>query len=69
MNQRMRCVRSGLGVRGSKGYFGHAYGVDESCTAFIAELAYLASLVGIFDGDERIMPSNKFDIWLMQITC
>ena len=54
----------GLGVRDLKVISAHL-GVDESCTAFIAELAYLASLVSI-DGDERILPSNKFDIWLMQ---
>ena len=54
----------GLGVRDLKLILTHL-GVDESCTAFIAELAYLASLVSI-DADERILPSNKFDIWLMQ---
>ena len=54
----------GLGVRELKIISNHL-GVDESCTAFIAELAYLASLVSI-DADERILPSNKFDIWLMQ---
>ena len=50
----------GLGVRDLKVVSAHL-GVDESCTAFIAELAYLASLVSI-DGDERILPSSKFDI-------
>jgi hypothetical protein len=40
-------------------------GVDESCTAFIAELAYLSSLIAI-NADDQILPSNKFDIWLMQ---
>jgi hypothetical protein len=54
----------GLGVRDLKIISNHL-GVDESCTAFIVELAYLASLIS-FDADDRILPSNKFDIWLMQ---
>ncbi|MDA2962429.1 MAG: helicase C-terminal domain-containing protein [Actinomycetota bacterium] len=54
----------GLGVRDLKILSNHL-GVDESCTAFIAELAYLTSLISI-DANDRIMPSNKFDIWLMQ---
>ena len=54
----------GLGVRDLKIISTHL-GVDESCTAFVAELAYLASLIS-FDADNRILPSNKFDIWLMQ---
>ena len=54
----------GLGVRDLKIISTHL-GVDESCTAFIAELAYLSSLISI-DADDRIMPSNKFDIWLLQ---
>ncbi len=54
----------GLGVRDLKIVATHL-GVDESCTAFVAELAYLASLISI-DADDRILPSNKFDIWLMQ---
>ena len=54
----------GLGVRDLKVAANHL-GVDESCTAFIAELAYLSSLIAI-NADEQIMPSNKFDIWLLQ---
>ena len=54
----------GLGVRDLKIIANHL-GVDESCAAFITELAYLTSLISI-DADDRIMPSNKFDIWLMQ---
>jgi len=54
----------GLGVRDLKIISTHL-GVDESCTAFVVELAYLASLISI-DADDRILPSNKFDIWLMQ---
>ena len=54
----------GLGVRDLKIISNHL-GVDETCTAFITELAYLTSLISV-DSDERIMPSNKFDIWLMQ---
>ena len=54
----------GLGVRDLKVLSNHL-GVDEACTAFIAELAYLASLISI-DANDQILPSNKFDIWLMQ---
>ena len=54
----------GLGVRDLKIIANHL-GVDEACTAFITELAYLTSLISV-DADDRIMPSNKFDIWLMQ---
>ena len=54
----------GLGVRDLKIIATHL-GVDESSAAFIVELAYLASLISI-DSTNRIMPSNKFDIWLMQ---
>lgn len=54
----------GLGVRDLKIIANHL-GLDESCTAFIVELAYLTSLISI-DASNRIMPSNKFDIWLMQ---
>ncbi|MSW72427.1 MAG: hypothetical protein F2833_00415 [Actinobacteria bacterium] len=54
----------GLGVRDLKIIANHL-GIDESCAAFITELAYLTSLISI-DADDRIMPSNKFDVWLMQ---
>ncbi len=54
----------GLGMRDLKTISNHL-GVSETCSAFIAELAYLASLLCI-DSDNRILPSNKFDIWLMQ---
>lgn len=54
----------GLGVRDLKILATHL-GVDEACAAFITELAYLTSLISI-DANDRIMPSNKFDIWLMQ---
>ena len=54
----------GLSVRDLKIISNHL-GVDETCTAFITELAYLTSLISV-DSDDRIMPSNKFDIWLMQ---
>jgi hypothetical protein len=54
----------GLGVRDLKVLSTHL-GVDEACTAFIAELAYLTSLISI-DANDQILPSNKFDIWLMQ---
>lgn len=54
----------GLGVRDLKGISAHI-GIDENCSAFIAEISYLAGLLTI-DGDDRILPSNNFDIWLSQ---
>ena len=54
----------GLGVRDLKVLSTHL-GVDDACTAFIAELAYLSSLISI-DANDQILPSNKFDMWLMQ---
>lgn len=54
----------GLGVRDLKIISNHL-GIDDECTAFIAELAYLTSLISI-DPDDQILPSNKFDIWLTQ---
>ena len=54
----------GLGVRDLKTIAGHM-GIDESCAAFIAELVYLAGLITI-DADDRILPTNYFDIWLTQ---
>jgi len=54
----------GLGVRDLKVLSTHL-GVDDACTAFIAELAFLSSLISI-DANDQILPSNKFDMWLMQ---
>lgn len=54
----------GLGVRDLKTIATHL-GVDESCAAFVAELAFITGLVTI-DADDRILPTNTFDIWLMQ---
>ena len=51
----------GLGVRDMKKASEHL-GVDESCTAFIAELAYLAGLLNV-EADGRILPSAQFDFW------
>ncbi|MFM1910100.1 MAG: hypothetical protein RLZZ545_798 [Actinomycetota bacterium] len=54
----------GLGVRELKELSLHL-GVDESCAAFIAEVAYVAGLLTI-EADDRILPTTQFDIWLMQ---
>ena len=51
----------GLGVRDMKKASEHL-GVDENCTAFIAELAYLAGLLNV-EPDGRIIPSAQFDLW------
>jgi len=54
----------GLGVRDLKIISNHL-GVDSNCAAFVAELAYLAGLLSI-EADDRILPTNQFDIWLTQ---
>ena len=54
----------GLGLRELRTVAAHL-GVDETCAAFVAELAYLAGLV-VVDSDDRILPTNSFDIWLTQ---
>ena len=54
----------GLGVRDLKELSLHL-GVDESCTSFVAEVAYLSGLLTI-DPDDKILPTHQFDIWLTQ---
>ena len=54
----------GLGVRDLKVAAQHL-GVDETCAAFVAELVYLNGLV-VIDGDDRVLPTHAFDIWLTQ---
>ena len=54
----------GLGVRDLKIIATHM-GIDENCAAFVAELVYLAGLVTI-DANDKILPTNNFDIWLTQ---
>lgn len=54
----------GLGVRDLKVLATHL-GVETTCAAFIAEVAYLSGLVTI-DADDRILPTTQFDIWLAQ---
>jgi hypothetical protein len=54
----------GLGVRDLRDLSLHL-GVEEVCAAFIAEVAYLAGLLAI-DPDDRILPTQQFDIWLLQ---
>ncbi len=51
----------GLGVRDLKKASEHL-GVEENCTAFIAELAYLGGLLCV-EADGRILPSTNFDLW------
>ncbi len=51
----------GLGVRDLKKASEHL-GVDEGCTAFIAEISYLAGLLCV-EADGRILPSTNFDLW------
>ena len=54
----------GLGVRDLKELSLHL-GVEESCAAFVAEVAYLSGLLTI-DPDDKILPTHQFDIWLLQ---
>ncbi|NBV12352.1 MAG: hypothetical protein EBS03_04390, partial [Actinobacteria bacterium] len=51
----------GLGVRDLKKASEHL-GVEENCTAFVAELAYLGGLLCV-ETDGRILPSTNFDLW------
>lgn len=37
-------------------------GVDESCAAFVAELAYLSGLINL-EPDGRVIPTTNFDLW------
>jgi hypothetical protein len=54
----------GLGVRDLKDLSLHL-GVEESCAAFVAEVAYLSGLLTI-EADDKILPTHQFDIWLAQ---
>jgi Helicase conserved C-terminal domain len=52
----------GLGARDLKRSSEHL-GIDENCTAFVAELLYLAGLI-VVDTDDSILPTSAFDIWI-----
>ena len=52
----------GLGVRDLKRTAEHL-GVDETCTAFVAEVLFLGGLI-VIDTDDSILPTNAFDLWL-----
>lgn len=52
----------GLGVRDLKRTSEHL-GIDQECTAFVAEIAYIAGLI-VIDTDDSILPTSAFDIWL-----
>ena len=51
----------GLGVRDLKKAADHL-GVEESCAAFIAEIAYLSGLINL-EADGQIIPTTLFDLW------
>ena len=51
----------GLGVRDLKKAADHL-GVEESCAAFIAEIAYLSGLINL-EADGQIIPTSLFDLW------
>ena len=52
----------GLGTRDLRRTAEHL-GIDENCTAFVAELLYLAGLI-VIDTDDSILPTNIFDAWI-----
>jgi hypothetical protein len=54
----------GVGVRDLRDLSAHL-GVEIECASFIIEVAYISGLVTI-DPDDRILPTNQFDIWLAQ---
>jgi len=54
----------GLGVRDLRDLSAHL-GVDVESASFVVEVAYISGLVTI-DPDDRILPTNQFDIWLSQ---
>ena len=54
----------GVGVRDLRDLSAHL-GVDIECASFVIEVAYISGLVTI-DPDDRILPTNQFDIWLSQ---
>jgi hypothetical protein len=54
----------GVGVRDLRDLSTHL-GVDVECASFVIEVAYISGLVTI-DPDDRILPTNQFDIWLSQ---
>lgn len=54
----------GLGVRDLRDLSQHL-GVEVECASFVIEVAYISGLVTI-DPDDRILPTNQFDIWLAQ---
>ena len=54
----------GVGVRDLRDLSNHL-GVDVECASFVIEVAYISGLVTI-DPDDRILPTNQFDIWLTQ---
>lgn len=51
----------GLGIRDLRKAAEHL-GVDENCTAFVAELCYLQGLLAI-EGDGRVLPATGFDLF------
>jgi hypothetical protein len=54
----------GVGVRDLRDLSTHL-GVDVECASFVIEVAYISGLVTI-EPDDRILPTNQFDIWLSQ---
>ena len=54
----------GVGVRDLRDLTQHL-GVEVECASFVIEVAYISGLLTI-DPDDRILPTNQFDIWLAQ---
>jgi hypothetical protein len=60
----MALKAGGIGVRDLRALTEHL-GVETECAAFIIEVAYISGLVAI-DPDDRVLPTQQFDIWLSQ---
>jgi hypothetical protein len=60
----MALKAGGIGVRDLRALTEHL-GVETECASFIVEVAYISGLVTI-DPDDRVLPTQQFDIWLSQ---
>ncbi|MEO0011196.1 MAG: hypothetical protein RIQ39_785, partial [Actinomycetota bacterium] len=60
----MALKAGGIGVRDLRALTEHL-GVETECASFIIEVAYISGLVAI-DPDDRVLPTQQFDIWLSQ---
>lgn len=62
----MALKAGGVGVRDLRELSLHL-GISQECASFVIEVAYISGLLTI-DSDDRILPTQQFDIWLAQVT-